>query len=172
MTLYDFLLHLLKWHTVLEERANFRKESANGLYTALPFVLANSVVTLPFLVMCSTIFVLIMYWGIVSAIELRTLRRHTDCSLLAELGVTSGRSSRLPIHWIPVTLHLCRGKPGTTHRGFHTDPRRRSSDLSFLEWLLDESFRLLFESCQPAKVLVLLFSLVSSRRAPSLSMAD
>ncbi|GHJ89438.1 hypothetical protein NliqN6_5840 [Naganishia liquefaciens] len=48
----------------LEERANFRKESANGLYTALPFVLANSVVTLPFLVMCSTIFVLIMYWGI------------------------------------------------------------------------------------------------------------
>lgn len=52
--------------TVLEERANYRKESANGLYSALPFVLANSVVTLPFLFVCSTLFVLIMYWGIVT----------------------------------------------------------------------------------------------------------
>ncbi|KAJ9111238.1 hypothetical protein QFC22_006538 [Naganishia vaughanmartiniae] len=48
----------------LEERANYRKESANGLYSALPFVIANSVVTLPFLFVCSTLFVLIMYWGI------------------------------------------------------------------------------------------------------------
>lgn len=48
----------------LEERANFRKESANGLYSALPFVLANSIVTIPFLFACSSIFVLIIYWGI------------------------------------------------------------------------------------------------------------
>lgn len=48
----------------LEERANFEKETANGLYGALPFVLANSIVTIPFLFACSTLFVLIMYWGI------------------------------------------------------------------------------------------------------------
>lgn len=48
----------------IEERANFRKETANGLYSALPFVIANSIVTIPFLFLCSTLFVLIMYWGI------------------------------------------------------------------------------------------------------------
>jgi hypothetical protein len=55
---------LIQHVLVLEERANFVKETANGLYGALPFVLANSIVTIPFA--CSTLFVLIMYWGIVS----------------------------------------------------------------------------------------------------------
>jgi ABC-type multidrug transport system permease subunit len=50
----------------LEERANYRKESANGLYSALPFVIANSIVTIPFLFVCCVLFVLIAYWGIVS----------------------------------------------------------------------------------------------------------
>lgn len=59
-------------HPVLEERANYRKESANGLYTALPFVLANTVAIIPFLFVCSCLFVLIMYWGIVSGIAVFT----------------------------------------------------------------------------------------------------
>ncbi|KAJ9092986.1 hypothetical protein QFC20_007229 [Naganishia adeliensis] len=48
----------------LEERANYRKEAANGLYSALPFVIANSIVTIPFLFVCCVLFVLIAYWGI------------------------------------------------------------------------------------------------------------
>jgi hypothetical protein len=50
----------------LEERAVFRKERANGLYGTLPFVLSNSLVNIPFLFFCSIVFILIMYWGVVS----------------------------------------------------------------------------------------------------------
>jgi ABC-type multidrug transport system permease subunit len=61
---------------VLEERANYRKESSNGLSSPLPFVLANTIVTIPFLLVCSCLFVLIMYWGIVSLL----FQRRSDLS--------------------------------------------------------------------------------------------
>ncbi|KAL7410066.1 P-loop containing nucleoside triphosphate hydrolase protein [Mrakia frigida] len=48
----------------LEERAVFKKERTNGLYSTLPFVLSNTVVTIPFLFVCSLFFVLIMYWAV------------------------------------------------------------------------------------------------------------
>ncbi|KAH8922218.1 P-loop containing nucleoside triphosphate hydrolase protein [Atractiella rhizophila] len=48
----------------LEERALFIRERANGLYGAASFVVANSIVTLPFLFICSLLFTLISYWSI------------------------------------------------------------------------------------------------------------
>ncbi|KAL7415076.1 P-loop containing nucleoside triphosphate hydrolase protein [Mrakia frigida] len=48
----------------LEERAVFRKERANGLYGTLPFLLSNTIISIPFLFACSLFFVLIMYWAV------------------------------------------------------------------------------------------------------------
>ncbi|TFK66951.1 P-loop containing nucleoside triphosphate hydrolase protein [Pluteus cervinus] len=48
----------------LEERAVFHRESRNGLYTALPFVLANTLVNLPFLFFCTVFFTVVCYWAI------------------------------------------------------------------------------------------------------------
>ncbi|KAF9000113.1 P-loop containing nucleoside triphosphate hydrolase protein [Cyathus striatus] len=48
----------------LEERAVYYRETKNGLYTTLPFVLANTLVNIPFLFFCVTIFSLICYWAI------------------------------------------------------------------------------------------------------------
>ncbi|PPR01462.1 hypothetical protein CVT24_001866 [Panaeolus cyanescens] len=48
----------------LEERAVYYRESKNGLYTTLPFVLANTFVNIPFLFACTVIFTLICYWAI------------------------------------------------------------------------------------------------------------
>lgn len=54
---------------VLEERAVFQRESKNGLYTTLPFVLANTLVNLPFLFLCTLFFTVVCYWAIVSAVS-------------------------------------------------------------------------------------------------------
>ncbi|KAF7373135.1 ABC transporter domain-containing protein [Mycena sanguinolenta] len=48
----------------LEERAVYFRESKNGLYTTLPFVLSNTLVGMPFLFVCTLLFTLICYWGI------------------------------------------------------------------------------------------------------------
>ncbi|PPQ85486.1 hypothetical protein CVT24_008584 [Panaeolus cyanescens] len=48
----------------LEERAVYLRESKNGLYTTLPFVLSNTLVNIPFLFACTVIFILICYWAI------------------------------------------------------------------------------------------------------------
>lgn len=48
----------------LEERAVYYRESKNGLYTTLPFVLANTIVTIPFLFLCTVLFTVICYWAI------------------------------------------------------------------------------------------------------------
>lgn len=48
----------------LEERSVFLRERNNGLYGAFPFVLANTIVTLPFLFMCAVLFSVICYWAI------------------------------------------------------------------------------------------------------------
>ncbi|KAF9043399.1 P-loop containing nucleoside triphosphate hydrolase protein [Panaeolus papilionaceus] len=48
----------------LEERAVYLRESKNGLYTTLPFVLSNTLVNIPFLFVCTVVFTLICYWAI------------------------------------------------------------------------------------------------------------
>jgi len=48
----------------LEERAVFYRETKNGLYTTLPFVLANTLVNIPFLFLCTIFFTVICYWAI------------------------------------------------------------------------------------------------------------
>ncbi|PYI08514.1 PEP carboxykinase-like protein [Aspergillus sclerotiicarbonarius CBS 121057] len=46
----------------LEDRATFIKERANGLYGALPFILSNFIIGLPFLFLISLLFSIISYW--------------------------------------------------------------------------------------------------------------
>ncbi|RXW19949.1 hypothetical protein EST38_g5911 [Candolleomyces aberdarensis] len=48
----------------LEERAVYYRESRNGLYSTLPFVLANTLVNIPFLFLCTVFFTVICYWAI------------------------------------------------------------------------------------------------------------
>ncbi|KAF8316101.1 P-loop containing nucleoside triphosphate hydrolase protein [Clavulina sp. PMI_390] len=48
----------------LEERAVFMRERNNGLYGPGAYVIANSLVNIPFLFMCATLFVVICYWAI------------------------------------------------------------------------------------------------------------
>ncbi|KAJ8082345.1 hypothetical protein PM082_008200 [Marasmius tenuissimus] len=48
----------------LEERSVFYREKKNGLYSTLPFVLANTMVNIPFMLGCTLVFLLISYWAI------------------------------------------------------------------------------------------------------------
>ncbi|KAF8324153.1 P-loop containing nucleoside triphosphate hydrolase protein [Cantharellus anzutake] len=48
----------------LEERAVFVRERNNGLYGPGAYVIANSLVTIPFLFSCSVLFAVICYWAI------------------------------------------------------------------------------------------------------------
>jgi ABC-type multidrug transport system ATPase subunit len=48
----------------LEERGVFLRERRNGLYGAAPFMIANTLITLPFLFLCSLLFAVIIYWAI------------------------------------------------------------------------------------------------------------
>ncbi|KAL2820886.1 P-loop containing nucleoside triphosphate hydrolase protein [Aspergillus cavernicola] len=46
----------------LEDRAIFTKERANGLYGALPFIISNFIIGLPFLFLISILFSIVSYW--------------------------------------------------------------------------------------------------------------
>ncbi|KAL4920083.1 P-loop containing nucleoside triphosphate hydrolase protein [Aspergillus aurantiobrunneus] len=46
----------------LEDRATFTKERANGLYGALPFIISNFIIGLPFLFLISILFSIVSYW--------------------------------------------------------------------------------------------------------------
>ncbi|PYH95270.1 ABC transporter [Aspergillus ellipticus CBS 707.79] len=46
----------------LEDRATFIRERANGLYGALPFIVSNFIIGLPFLFLISLLFSIISYW--------------------------------------------------------------------------------------------------------------
>ncbi|KAL2813312.1 P-loop containing nucleoside triphosphate hydrolase protein [Aspergillus granulosus] len=46
----------------LEDRATFTKERANGLYGALPFIISNFIIGLPFLFLISVLFSVVSYW--------------------------------------------------------------------------------------------------------------
>ncbi|KAH9475695.1 ABC transporter G family member 11 [Psilocybe cubensis] len=48
----------------LEERAVYYRESKNGLYSTLPFLLSNTLVNIPFLFASTVIFTVICYWAI------------------------------------------------------------------------------------------------------------
>ncbi|KAJ6488885.1 P-loop containing nucleoside triphosphate hydrolase protein [Mycena sanguinolenta] len=48
----------------LEERSVYYRETKNGLYSTLPFVLSNTLVNMPFLLICTLLFTLISYWAI------------------------------------------------------------------------------------------------------------
>ncbi|BGP05738.1 hypothetical protein JCM10049v2_001551 [Rhodotorula toruloides] len=48
----------------LEERAVFIRERANGLYSPAQYLLATTLVSLPFLFVCAAAFTLIIYWAI------------------------------------------------------------------------------------------------------------
>ncbi|KAL9102700.1 MAG: hypothetical protein Q9163_002191 [Psora crenata] len=46
----------------LEDRATFAKDRANGLYGALPFLIANFLIGLPYLFLISVLFSIVAYW--------------------------------------------------------------------------------------------------------------
>jgi ABC-type multidrug transport system permease subunit len=46
----------------LEDRAAFAKERANGLYSAVPFVLSNFIIGLPYLFIIAVLFSVVAYW--------------------------------------------------------------------------------------------------------------
>jgi len=48
----------------LEERSVYLRETKNGLYTTLPFILSNTLVNIPFLFGCTVLFTVICYWAI------------------------------------------------------------------------------------------------------------
>ncbi|SPO34941.1 related to ATP-binding cassette protein (ABC) transporter [Pseudozyma flocculosa] len=48
----------------LEERAVLMREKRNNLYTAAPYVLANTAASLPFLAICTVFFAVIVYWSV------------------------------------------------------------------------------------------------------------
>lgn len=48
----------------LEERAVYYRETKNGLYSTLPFLLANTLVNIPFLFACVMLFALVCYWAV------------------------------------------------------------------------------------------------------------
>ncbi|KAJ7742944.1 P-loop containing nucleoside triphosphate hydrolase protein [Mycena maculata] len=48
----------------LEERSVYYRETKNGLYSTLPFVLSNTLINMPFLFVCTVLFTLISYWAI------------------------------------------------------------------------------------------------------------
>lgn len=48
----------------LEERSVFVRERMNGLYGPGAYVLANSIVTLPYLFLCVLLFAVLSYWSI------------------------------------------------------------------------------------------------------------
>ncbi|KAJ7462986.1 ABC-2 type transporter-domain-containing protein [Mycena latifolia] len=48
----------------LEERSVYYRETRNGLYSTLPFVLSNTLINMPFLFICTLLFTLISYWAI------------------------------------------------------------------------------------------------------------
>ena len=135
--------------TVLEERANYRKESANGLYSALPFVIANSVVTLPFLFLCSTLFVLIMYWGIVSLVNLCQFPSLAKQTFSSFTGTPPRRWPSVPVHRVLVSVNLRRRKSSNPGRVLSANLRGCACRVRVLEWILDERWGLLVSSvCQ------------------------
>lgn len=48
----------------LEERLVLFRERRNGLYTPLPFVVANTMATIPFLFVCSLVYAVLIYWSV------------------------------------------------------------------------------------------------------------
>jgi len=48
----------------LEERHVFVRERLNGLYGPGPYIIANSIVSAPFLAICTAVFCLLCYWSI------------------------------------------------------------------------------------------------------------
>jgi len=48
----------------LEERSVYYRETKNGLYTTLPFLISNTLVNIPFLFACTLLFTLISYWAV------------------------------------------------------------------------------------------------------------
>jgi hypothetical protein len=97
---YSFYFLLPDLHSVLEERSVYYRETKNGLYSTLPFVLANTLVNMPFLFICTLLFTLISYWAIVRLLpetesELLTdgSARFRACIPAAKLSSASWRSS-------------------------------------------------------------------------------
>ena len=48
----------------LEARLVLFRERRNGLYTPLPFVVANTMATIPFLFVCSVVYAVLIYWSV------------------------------------------------------------------------------------------------------------
>ncbi|KAI3607972.1 abc transporter [Moniliophthora roreri] len=81
----------------LEERSVFFREKKNGLYSTLPFVLANTLVNIPFLFLCTLLFCVICYWAIglhpgaaaffryLAFLYLTIFAAETQCLLIAAL---------------------------------------------------------------------------------------
>ena len=81
---------------VLEERSVYYRETKNGLYTTLPFVLANTLVNIPFLFVCTVLFTVICYWAIVRLPLLYFQDHGLKFSFRWLAGFTSWASGFLP----------------------------------------------------------------------------
>jgi ABC-type multidrug transport system permease subunit len=48
--------------SIIEDLHSFNKERANGLYGPLPFVIANTIISIPWLFLIAVLFSIITYW--------------------------------------------------------------------------------------------------------------
>jgi hypothetical protein len=123
-------MHLFLVTIVLEERAVYYRETKNGLYTTLPFVLSNTLVNVPFLLFCTVLFSLICYWAIVRSLfsdqltKLKLVSYHRvsiqvrrpfsalspfcSCQFLPRRAKLSSSHRYCPSSWPPSRLVLCK----------------------------------------------------------------
>ena len=124
------VLHSFLVTIVLEERAVYYRETKNGLYSTLPFVLSNTLVNVPFLLFCTVLFSLICYWAIVRSLSLDQLMKlklvshhrvyiqvrrpfsasshFCSCRFLPRRAKPSSSHRYCPSSWPPSRLVLCK----------------------------------------------------------------
>jgi len=98
---------------VLEERAVYYRETKNGLYSTLPFVLSNTLVNIPFLLFCTVLFTLICYWAIVRSFPFDQRR---NLKLVDTTGSPSGCRGFFPFCRIFVLVNSRCGEPSPHRR--------------------------------------------------------
>lgn len=87
----------------LEERQVFMRERMNGLYGPGAYVLANSIVTLPYLFFCALLFSVICYWSIGLNPGAEQFFRFLGILFLAVYTAESQVSAHTPTRLPPIT---------------------------------------------------------------------
>lgn len=117
------------FNLVLEERSVYYRESRNGLYSTLPFVLSNTLVNIPFLFACTACFTLICYWAIVSWTMCKNKgRKCNDPSL----GSTPRRNRLFPLPWVSLPRNPRSREPSVGHCVVPSRLRGRTGNRCFV----------------------------------------